>query len=99
MIPACAQGIVAVECRSDDSYVLKVLEKINDAETGRRFAVERYLFELMKADCSLAVGVHAVISGEELTVYGLFEGRTASRTGRYSNYKTICKEIVEEIYR
>lgn len=99
MIPACGQGIVAVECRSDDSCVLKVLEKINDAETGRRFVVERYLFELMKADCSLAVGVHAEISGEDLTVYGLFEGRTATRTGNYSNYKAICKEIADEIYR
>lgn len=99
MIPACAQGIVAVECRSDDAKTRSILEKINDSETQKRFVVERYLFELMKADCSLAVGVHAVISGEELTVYGLFEGRTASRTGRYSNYKTICKEIVEEIYR
>lgn len=99
MIPACGQGIVAVECRSDNSEVLKVLEKINDAETGRRFVVERYLFELMKADCSLAVGVHAEISGEDLTVYGLFEGRTATRTGNYSNYKAICKEIADEIYR
>ena len=99
MIPACAQGIVAVECRSDDAKTRSILEKINDSETQKRFVVERYLFELMKADCSLAVGVHAVISGEELTVYGLFEGRTASRTGRYSNYKTICKEIAEEIYR
>ncbi len=99
MIPACGQGIVAVECRSDDPEVLFLLQKINDAETGRRFVVERYLFELMKADCSLAVGVHAEISGEDLTVYGLFEGRTATRTGNYSNYKAICKEIADEIYR
>lgn len=99
MIPACGQGIVAVECRSDDSYVLKVLEKINDAETGRRFAVERYLFELMKADCSLAVGVHAVICGDDLRVYGLFEGRTCVKSGRYSDYRTLCRQIADEIYR
>lgn len=99
MIPACGQGIVAVECRSDDSCVLKVLEKINDAETGRRFVVERYLFELMKADCSLAVGVHAVICGDDLRVYGLFEGRTCVKSGRYSDYRRLCRQIADEIYR
>ncbi|MGN0241584.1 MAG: hydroxymethylbilane synthase [Candidatus Weimeria sp.] len=99
MIPACGQGIVAVECRSGDHDVLKVLEKINDAETGRRFVVERYLFELMKADCSLAVGVHAVVCGDRLTVYGLFEGRTCVRSGRYSDYRILCRQIADEIYR
>lgn len=99
MIPACGQGIVAVECRSDDPKVLFLLQKINDAETGRRFVVERYLFELMKADCSLAVGVHAVICGDDLRVYGLFEGRTCVKSGRYSDYRTLCRQIADEIYR
>ena len=74
-------------------------KKINDAETGRRFAVERYLFELMKADCSLAVGVHAVICGDDLRVYGLFEGRICVKSGRYSDYRTLCRQIADEIYR
>lgn len=99
MIPACGQGIVAVECRSDDPEVLFLLQKINDAETGRRFVVERYLFELMKADCSLAVGVHAVICGDDLRVYGLFEGRTCVKSGRYSDYRRLCRQIADEIYR
>ena len=34
MIPACGQGIVAVECRSDDPEVLFLLQKINDAEAS-----------------------------------------------------------------
>ena len=98
MVPACGQGIIAVECRSDDADTLEILKLINDRETYRRFQVERYLFELMKADCSLAVGVHAVVTGDELTVYALFDGRQTIKHGKYDDYRQICQEAADQIY-
>ena len=98
MIPACGQGIIAVECRKNDKNTISILKKITDAETAKRFTAERYLFELMKADCSMAVGVHAEISGDRLKISGLFADQCASRSGKYWDYRRLCREIADEIY-
>ncbi len=39
-----------------------MLEKINDEPTRLRFEIERRVFAGIEADCSVAVGVHAVVS-------------------------------------
>lgn len=78
-IPAPCQGIIAVECRADDEEMLSILKKVNDERTRRRFEIERRIFAGTQADCSVAVGVHAVMpcdeDGGKCRVSAAFEGR------------------------
>lgn len=100
MIPACTQGILAVECRRDDEETIRLLQKISDEPSKKRFEAERFLFTEMKADCTKAVGIYTQLSkdGSRLQYKAVFEGRTARRTGSYDAYRQLSREICEKIY-
>ena len=102
MIPAACQGILALECKKDDEEIIDILKGINDRAAFRRFQAERYMFRLMRADCSAAVGVFAEITGEDedssnISIMTMYEGRHAERTGKYSDYKELSEEIYREL--
>lgn len=98
MIPAPCQGLLAVECRERDSATRKLLQKINDAEAAKRFVAERMLFRRLKADCTKAIGIHAVLTGNDLTFYVLSEGKRLARKGTYQQLPALCEEIYGELY-
>ncbi|MCM1544911.1 MAG: hydroxymethylbilane synthase [Ruminococcus sp.] len=97
-IPAACQGIIAVECRSDDASMLNLLSKINHEATMKRFSAERYMLSCLQADCSAAVGVHAELDGESIEITAELNGKRAKKGGSFSLYKELCEKIKEEIY-
>lgn len=101
MIPACGQGILALQCREDDAQTRELLEKISDRAACVRMRAERYLFRVMKADCRMAVGVYAGLSddGQDMTLSGMFEGRRYSVRGHAGDYREMADEIADRIYR
>ncbi|MGN1194918.1 MAG: hydroxymethylbilane synthase [Acutalibacteraceae bacterium] len=97
MLPAACQGIIAVECRSDDADLLNLLSQINDEESFLRFSAERYMLSLLNADCSQAVGVHSEIDEDTITVSALYQEKRAKKSGRAGDYKAVCLKVLEEI--
>ena len=66
MLPAVGQGIIAAQCRKDDSNITKLLRKINNEETKQCAIAERSLLKTLGGDCDTAVGGLAVIENNEL---------------------------------
>ena len=97
MIPAPCQGILAAECRCGDRRTAEILERITDPEALRRFRAERYLFEHMKADCSVPVGVYADFQGDRVTIRALLGKRRSIKEGAASEYRRLCEEILREV--
>ena len=97
MLPAACQGIIAVECRSNDKEVLSLLSKIKDEESFLRFKAERTMLSLLDADCKEAVGVHSEIDGDTITVTALYEEKKATASGKVSDYQAVCRNALEEI--
>jgi hydroxymethylbilane synthase len=62
MLPAPAQGALAVECRADDAEALAVLAALDDAATRAAVAAERALLEALEAGCAAPVGALAEIA-------------------------------------
>ncbi|HEX3822982.1 MAG TPA: hydroxymethylbilane synthase [Mycobacteriales bacterium] len=63
MLPAPAQGALAVECRSDDSELVgAVSEALDDPVTRSAVAAERALLATLEAGCSAPVGALADVS-------------------------------------
>ncbi|BBI32517.1 hydroxymethylbilane synthase [Cohnella abietis] len=60
-LPAVGQGALAIECRSDDSDVLGLLSRVNDAVTERTVAAERRLLGLLNGGCQVPIGAYAEI--------------------------------------
>ncbi|MCF6386432.1 hydroxymethylbilane synthase [Mycobacterium sp. MBM] len=61
MLPAPAQGALAVECRSGDSELVAVLAELDDADTRAAVTAERVLLAELEAGCSAPVGAIAEV--------------------------------------
>jgi hydroxymethylbilane synthase len=61
MLPAPAQGALAVECRSGDTGLASVLADFDDADTRAAVTAERVLLAELEAGCSAPVGAIAEV--------------------------------------
>lgn len=66
IIPSAGQGIIALQCRSDDNHIKSLLEKINDKETAVRAISERNVLKVLEGDCETAVGVYSKLENERI---------------------------------
>lgn len=70
-VPACAQGVVGIECRADDAATQALLAPLHDPQSAIRLAAERGLNARLGGACTVPVAGHAVIAGDRLTLTGL----------------------------
>jgi hydroxymethylbilane synthase len=68
MLPAPAQGALAVECRSDDTATLDLLASIDDRPSRLRALAERAVLAAVGASCASAIGALAQLDGHVLTL-------------------------------
>jgi hydroxymethylbilane synthase len=61
MLPAPAQGALAVECRADDSRLAALLAELDDADARAAVTAERVLLAELEAGCSAPVGAIAEV--------------------------------------
>jgi hydroxymethylbilane synthase len=61
MLPAPAQGALAVECRSSDTKLATLLAELDDADTRAAVTAERVLLAELEAGCSAPVGAIAEV--------------------------------------
>ena len=69
MLPAVGQGIIAVQCRKEDTNIINLLGKIDHTQTRQCAEAERNLLKVIGGDCDTAVGGLATIKNNELTLY------------------------------
>lgn len=61
MLPAPAQGALAIECRAGDTALAAVLAELDDADTRSAVTAERTLLAELEAGCSAPVGAIAEV--------------------------------------
>jgi hydroxymethylbilane synthase len=61
MLPAPAQGALAVECRAGDTELAALLSELDDADTRAAVTAERALLAALEAGCSAPVGAIAEV--------------------------------------
>jgi hydroxymethylbilane synthase len=65
VLPAPAQGALAIECRADDSATILVLSVLDDADTRAVVTAERALLAALEAGCTAPVGGLAEVAEDE----------------------------------
>lgn len=70
LLPAAGQGILAVQCRAamDTAF----LDCLRDADAEACAKAERAFVGALNGGCSSPVAAHAVVSGERITVTGMY---------------------------
>jgi hydroxymethylbilane synthase len=93
MLPAPCQGILAVECRAEDTALRAALSEISDAETHRRFLAEREMFGALQTDCSVPAAAYAEVMGDRVRLRAMLQGRQAEVTGLFETYPVLCAKL------
>jgi hydroxymethylbilane synthase len=60
MLPACGQGAVAIEIRSDDAKTRDLVEAIDDHDTSIALTAERAMLAVLDGSCRTPIAGHAV---------------------------------------
>ncbi|MCS7069769.1 MAG: hydroxymethylbilane synthase [Meiothermus sp.] len=81
LVPAPAQGALALECREDDRRLKALLEPLEDPSARRTVAVERGLMARLAGGCQLALGALAQETPEGLRLLAWYRGRVYRARG------------------
>jgi hydroxymethylbilane synthase len=71
MLPAVGQGALAIECRTDESWLRPLLAPLHDPRTAACVAAERAMLAALDGSCRTPIAGLAEIDGEVLTLEGL----------------------------
>lgn len=75
LVPAPAQGVLALEIQRDNYQLAQILTDINDMPTYKRVAAERGLMAMLQGGCQLALGAYAERRPEGIHLRAYFEGQ------------------------
>ena len=68
IIPSAGQGIICAQCKENNSSIIDLLNKINDPDTYKCAIAERDILKILEGDCETAVGAHAILKNNEITL-------------------------------
>ncbi len=71
MLPAIAQGVIGIECRSGDSRVARRIAVLNDAGTALRTSMERAMNARLAGGCQAPVAGYSELADGVLEMRGL----------------------------
>ena len=107
MLPAPAQGALAIECRADDDEVLELLASLDDPDSRAAVDAERALLAALEAGCTAPVGAMAEVAegddGSELFLRGLVAAADGtdvvrlSATGPTSDATGVGRRLAAEL--
>ncbi len=87
MLPAPAQGAIAVVCREDDDYCKMASDSFNDKETELCTGIEREFLRALMGGCTTPISAYARVANGQL----VFDGSLLSKDGRMK--KEIHKSV------
>jgi hydroxymethylbilane synthase len=107
MLPAPAQGALAVECRAGDTDLVELLAALDHAPSRAAVSAERAMLATLEAGCSAPVAAHAELAegehGDEIYLRGAVispDGVRAirlSRTGTPADAAEIGKALATDL--
>ena len=83
-VPAVGQGVIGIECRSDDAHTCSLLEVLNHAHTRTVLDAERAFAGRLGGSCQSPIAAYGTLTGNRLTLDGLVAEPDGSRLLRDS---------------
>ena len=102
-LPACGQGAVGIELRSDDAETAALIDVLNHQPTAIRVKAERAMNTHLNGGCQVPIAGFAELHGDQLSMRGLVgsvDGSTmlyAQATGQASDAEKIGVGIANDL--
>jgi hydroxymethylbilane synthase len=103
MMPAPAQGTIAVQARADDTETLDVVGRVDDADTRLTTDAERKVLHALHGGCRIPLGVLATVEGDTLQLRARLltpDGTTVLEFGDRApsaNADALAQRVAEEL--
>ena len=102
MLPAPAQGALALQCRSDDGALLAILAAVDHRPTRIAVEAERALLRHIGGGCLAPLGALGEVDGATLRLRAAFEDRMgdlvrAAASGPLEDPSTIVERVANEV--
>ena len=75
LLPAAAQGALALQCRKDDLRTRAILDSLNDPPSHLCVDCERAIVQALQGDCHSPIAALATIDASEMTLRAAVAGR------------------------
>jgi len=105
MLPAVGQGALAIEARSGEDELRRLLEPLHDPTTAACVAAERAMLAALDGSCRTPIAGLAALDGDRLTIDGLLlkpDGSAeirARRAGAIGDASAVGSELGGELKR
>lgn len=70
-LPAVGQGVLAIQCRTEDAAVRGLLAPLEDATTRVAVTAERAFMARLEGGCTVPLAGHAIVQGQTVHMRGL----------------------------
>lgn len=103
ILPAVGQGALAVECRTADRSLLRVLAGLEHSPSRCAVSAERGFLAQLEGGCSVPLAGYATLEGEEVFLRGLIgspDGKRvlrAQRRGRVEDAERVGQDLASEL--
>lgn len=104
-LPAGGQGAVGIECRSDDSDILALLEPLHHSDTACCVIAERAVNRRLQGGCQVPIACFAELNPKDHVIslrglVGSIDGKTlleASMVGSASDAEQLGQELADKL--
>lgn len=92
-VPAPCQGIIAIESRNND--LTEILSKINHKDTFYSFQTERYILNILNADCGMPLGAYSFVENNKINaVYTSDSKEIITKSDLIENRFSLAESVV-----
>ncbi len=96
-LPAVGQGAVGVECLSKRTDLFDLLSQLNDHDTAQCIVAERSMNMVLEGSCSAAIGAHATINLDNISMHAIVCSPDGSEIIRQQDNDNNAKELGEKV--
>ena len=103
MLPAVAQGALALQIRADDKKIIQIISILNDKDSSDAVAAERSLLRRLQGGCQVPIGAISKIEKNELNIEAQITDLSGDRavrnklSGDRSDAEKLGNEIAERL--
>lgn len=103
VLPAPAQGVLAIEVRKEDPHIDELMKSIYDETAEIQIKAERSFLDTLEGSCHIPVGAYCKIEGENIILTGLYGDEEGSilikknLMGPKTEAQAIGKKLAQEV--
>jgi hydroxymethylbilane synthase len=102
-LPAVGQGALGLECRSNDSALLKLIEPLQHQETSNCVRAERAFNAYLEGGCQVPIAGYATLLNDQIQIegrVGSVDGKVilkAQRVGAIEQAEQLGEQLAEDL--